>query len=77
MQQSAPCIPLPWAEKLPIHGSERGGNAAASIYTLIETAKLNNIDPQAWHTDVLRRIADHKFNKIDEALPLNYGPNNQ
>lgn len=53
-------------------GSERGGKSAAIIYTLMETAKLNNIDPQAWLTDVLTRIADHKINKIDELLPWNY-----
>ena len=53
-------------------GSERGGKSAAIIYTLMETAKLNNIDPQAWLTDVLTRIADHKINRIDELLPWNY-----
>jgi transposase len=42
------------------------------IYTLIETAKLNGVDPQAWLTDTLRRIADHKINRIDELLPWNY-----
>jgi hypothetical protein len=53
-------------------GSERGGKSAAIIYTLIETAKLNNVDPQAWLTDTLSRIADHKINRIDELLPWNY-----
>lgn len=53
-------------------GSERGGKSAAIIYTLIETAKLNNIDPQTWLTDVLSRISDHKINRIDELLPWNY-----
>ena len=52
-------------------GSERGGKSAAIIYTLIETAKLNNVDPQAWLTDTLSRIADHKINRIDELLPWN------
>ena len=47
-------------------GSEGGGQSAAIAYTLIETAKLNGIDPQAWLTDVLDRIADHKINRIDE-----------
>lgn len=50
-------------------GSERGGRSAAIAYTLIETAKLNGVDPQAWLTDVLTRIADHKINRIDELLP--------
>ena len=53
-------------------GSERGGRSAAIAYTLIETAKLNGIDPQAWLTNVLDRIADHKINRIDELLPWNY-----
>lgn len=50
-------------------GSEDGGKSAAVAYTLIETAKLNGVDPQAWLTDVLVRIADHKINRIDELLP--------
>ena len=54
-------------------GSVRGGNSAAIAYTLIETAKLNGVDPQAWLTDVLGRTAGHKVNKIDELLPWRYG----
>jgi transposase len=53
-------------------GSERGGKSAAIIYTMIETAKLNSVDPQAWLTDTLSRFADHKINRIDELLPWNY-----
>jgi transposase len=53
-------------------GSQRGGNSMAIAFTLIETAKLNGVDPQAWLTDVLGRIADHKINRIDELLPWNY-----
>ena len=53
-------------------GSERGGKAAAIAYTLIESAKLNDVDPQAWLADVLNRIADHKINRIDELLPWNW-----
>ena len=53
-------------------GSQRGGKAMAIAFTLIETAKLNGVDPQAWLTDVLARIADHKINRIDELLPWNY-----
>jgi len=52
--------------------SQGGGQAATIAYTLIETAKLNGVDPQAWLTDVLRRIADHKVNRIDELLPWRY-----
>ena len=51
---------------------EGGGKAAAIIYTLIETAKLNNVDPQAWLTWVLSKIADHKINKLDELMPWKY-----
>ena len=53
-------------------GSEGGGKAAAIAYTLIETAKLNGVDPQAWLTDTLNRIADHKINKIDQLMPWHY-----
>jgi hypothetical protein len=53
-------------------GSERGGKSTAVIYTLIETAKLNSVDPQAWITDTLSRIADHEINRIDELLPWNH-----
>ena len=53
-------------------GSDRGGQRAAFLYGLIVTAKLNDIDPQAWLADVLRRIADHPANRIDELLPWNW-----
>jgi len=53
-------------------GSEGGGKSAAIAYTLIETAKLNGVDPQAWLTWVLGRIADHKITRIDELLPWRY-----
>lgn len=53
-------------------GSKGGGKAAAIIYTLIETAKLNGVDPQAWLSWVLSRIADHKANKLDELMPWRY-----
>ncbi len=41
-------------------------------YTLIETAKLNGVDPQAWLTDTLARITDHKITRIDDLLPWRY-----
>ena len=53
-------------------GSERGGKPAAIAYTLIETAKLNGVDPQVWLTDTLARIADHRISRIDELLPWRY-----
>ena len=53
-------------------GSDTGGERAAAIASLIESAKLNGVDPQAWLTDVLGRIADHPINKVDELLPWNW-----
>ena len=50
-------------------GSDRGGERAAAIYTLIVTAKLNGLDPRAWLADVLRRIADHPASRLNELLP--------
>jgi hypothetical protein len=55
-----------------IAGFERGGKAMSIAFT--EIAKLNGVDPQAWLTNVLSRIADHKINRIDELLPWNYHP---
>jgi transposase len=52
-------------------GSEAGGERAAAIYSLIGSAKLNGIDPEAYLTAVLRRIADHPINRIEELLPWN------
>jgi transposase len=54
-------------------GSDSGGERAAAIYSLVETAKLNGLDPQAYLRDVLARIADHPINRIDELLPWNIG----
>jgi transposase len=53
-------------------GSDAGGRRAAAIYTLIETAKLNDVDPQAWLTDVLARLQDHPARRIAELLPWNW-----
>jgi transposase len=53
-------------------GSDRGGQRAAAIYTLIETCKLNDIDPRAWLADVLARLADHPASRVAELLPWNW-----
>ena len=53
-------------------GSDRGGERAAMIYSLIMTAKLNGVDPQAWLTDVLSRIAEHAASRLAELLPWNW-----
>jgi hypothetical protein len=49
-------------------GSEAGGKAAAIAYTVIETAKLNAIDPHAWLADTLGRIPDYEITKVDDLL---------
>ncbi len=56
-------------------GSERGGDRAAFMYTLIVTAKLNGVDPQAWLADVLARIADTPMSRLDRLLPWNWADN--
>jgi hypothetical protein len=53
-------------------GSDRGGQRAAAMYSLIVTAKLNDIDPQAWLADVLGRIAEHPRSALDDLLPWNW-----
>jgi transposase len=55
-------------------GSDRGGERAAALYSLIVTAKMNDIDPQAWLADVLARIAQHPARDIDDLLPWNWRP---
>jgi IS66 Orf2 like protein/IS66 C-terminal element/Transposase IS66 family len=50
-------------------GSDRGGERAAVMYTLIQTAKLNDVDPQAWLAHVLARINDHNDQNLDQLLP--------
>jgi transposase len=57
-------------------GSDRGGVRAAAMYSLIVTAKTNDIDPQAWLADVLARIAEHPASQLDELLPWNWRPAN-
>ena len=53
-------------------GSDRGGQRAAAMYSLIVTAKMNGVDPQAWLADVLARIATHPAHRLDELLPWNW-----
>ena len=55
-------------------GSKGGGNAAAIAYTLIETCRMNSVDPEAWLRWLLARVADHKMPHIDELMPWNWTP---
>ncbi len=67
------CVPLGRKAWL-FCGSDRGGDRAAVLYTLIQTARLNDVDPQAWLADVLARIADHPASRLDELLPWYWQP---
>jgi hypothetical protein len=55
-------------------GSDAGGRRAAAIYSLIESAKLNGLNPQHYLADVLARIADHPARHIAELLPWHWKP---
>ena len=75
MRLNEHCVALPSAEN---HGCSRVptgvDSAPAVMYSLIVTAKMNDIDPQAWLADVLARIAEHPAKRIDELLPWNWRP---
>lgn len=55
-------------------GSDAGGIRAAAFYTLIGTARMNGIEPEAWLTDVIARIGAHPINRLAELLPWNWQP---
>jgi len=55
-------------------GADSGGHRAAMIYTIIQTCRLNGLDPEAYLRDVIARIADHPINRINELLPWNWTP---
>lgn len=72
---SARCAPSHWAERISCsQGSDAGGDRAAAFYSLIGTAKLNGLDPEAYLREVFTRIADHPINGIEELLPWNLAP---
>jgi hypothetical protein len=52
--------------------SDTGGDRAAIMYTIIETAKMNNLNPEAYLYDIITCIAEHPINKIDQLLPWNW-----
>jgi transposase len=70
-ERSLRCVPLGRKSWL-FCGSDRGGQRAAVAYSLIQTCRLNNVDPQAWLAYVLARIADHPVSRLDELLPWNW-----
>ena len=75
MPPSVACAASPLGRKSWLFcGSDRGGERAAVMYSLIVTAKMNDVDPQAWLADVLARIAEHPAHRIDELLPWNWRP---
>ncbi len=67
------CVPLGRKAWL-FCGSDRGGDRAAFLYTLIQTARLNDVDPQAWLADVLARIAERPASRLEELLPWHWQP---
>ena len=64
----------PARQPFPAHLPRERGMRAAVMYSLIVTAKMNDIDPQAWLADVLARIAGHPAHRLDELLPWNWHP---
>jgi transposase len=58
-------------------GSDAGGHRAAAIYSLIETCKMNDVDPQAWLAEILARLPDHPANKVADLLPWNWKASQQ
>ena len=78
MRPSAPYAVWLWAGSRG-YSPDRSAAAerAALMYTLIHTAKLNDVDPQAWLADVLARIADHPVHRLDELLPWNWAVERQ
>jgi transposase len=58
-------------------GSDAGGHRAAAVYTLIETCKMNDVDPQAWLADLLARLPDHPASKVADLLPWNWKASQQ
>ena len=71
MPPSGRCGLSPCRKNYLFAGSDRGGERAAAMYSLIGSAKLNGIDPEAYLSHVLARIADHPVRRIDELLPWN------
>ena len=58
-------------------GADAGGETLADAMTIIESAKLSGLDPEAYLTDIFRRIHDHKINRLDELLPWHWADANE
>jgi hypothetical protein len=67
----------PDCRKLSPRLSRNSGQRAAAMYTLIQTCRLNNVDPHAWLADVIARMPDHPQTRIEELLPWNWIPTGQ
>ena len=65
---------LSWPPLMALLRIGPGGHRAAAMYSLIISAKMNGVDPQAWLADVLARIATHPAHRLDELLPWNWRP---
>lgn len=73
MRPSVACAASLWVRSLGCSAARiRGGERAAVMYSLIVTAKMNDVDPQAWLADVLDRIAELPVQRLDELLPWNW-----
>ncbi len=68
------CAPVHKRKNYLFAGSDGGGERAAAIYSLLGSARLNGIDPEAYLSTVLRRIADHPITRIADLLPWNLFP---
>jgi len=75
MPPNASCVPSRSERRnWTFAGSDEGGRRAAAIYTLVATARLNYVDPQAWLADVLARLPDYPAKRIHELLPWKLAP---
>ncbi len=74
VQPSAPCARSASEKNWLFAEADTGADTLARVMTIIETAKLNDLDPQAYLADILDRIHDHKINRLDELLPWNWVP---
>ena len=58
-------------------GADAGGETLADAMTIIESAKLSSLDPEAYLADIIRRIHDYKINRLDELFPWHWAAANE